>query len=316
MRAARLVEIGRPLQIEQVDEPEPGPGEVIVDMAYAGVNPVDRYQAEGRVNPDGPRPRTLGSEGAGWFAGRAWLVRGHGLGTTRDGLWAEKAAVPEAALVALPDGADLRQAASMGVAGVTAWRCAFEKASVGAEDRVLVLGASGGVGSILVPLAASTGAEVWGHTASPAKADWVRRRGAAEVVVGDAAAVADTAARFAPTVAFDPLGGAFFGAAVSVLSPRGRLVPFGTSAGPSGEVPLQVLYRKALTVSGYSGLIESDEAIETAIREALAAWQEGRFDIPIDRAIPLDCAPDAFSLLVDRSVRGKVVLDLRRPAAA
>ncbi|MGA2014839.1 MAG: hypothetical protein ABSH51_30525 [Solirubrobacteraceae bacterium] len=69
--AARLRRHGEPLVVEQVELPEPGEGEVRVALQYAGVNPIDRYIAEGRVAPDGPLPRTLGGEAAGSLDGRA-----------------------------------------------------------------------------------------------------------------------------------------------------------------------------------------------------------------------------------------------------
>ena len=311
IRAARLQAHSQPLEVEELEIGPPGPGELVVEMAYAGVNPVDRYGAEGRVAPDAPVPRTMGSEGAGWVDGRPVVIRGHGLGTRRDGLWATAAIVPEDALIPVPDGVGLEQAAAMGVAGVTAWRCATEKAALTADDRVLVLGASGGVGSILVSLARSVGATVWGQTASKEKAPWIRERGASEVVVGDADRVAEMAAALKPTVVFDPLGDGFFGAAVSILGEKGRLVSFGTSAGPEGQVPLQALYRKALTVHGYGGLIESDEALANGIRGALDALRAGRMEIVVDRVVPLAEVNEAFRMLTDRAVLGKVVLGLQ-----
>ena len=308
VQAARLQAHGRPLTVEEVELGDPAPGEVIVEMAFAGVNPVDRYQAEGRVAPDAPVPRTLGSEGAGTVDGRPVMVRGHGLGSRRDGLWASAAVVPEEALIPVPEGVSLEQAASMGVAGVTAWRCATEKAGVTGDDRVLVLGASGGVGSMLVSLARSMGAEVWGQTGSEQKTSWIHELGAGRVVVGDADRVAEEAGSYRPTVVFDPLGDGFFGAAVKVMADKGRLVAFGTSAGPTGEVPLQLLYRKALTVHGYGGLIESEASLARGIREAMQAVAEGRMRVEIDRVVPLERVNEAFTLLTDRSVRGKVVL--------
>lgn len=311
IKAARLKRHSAPLEVEEVDLPEPADGEVVVEMAFAGVNPVDRYQAEGRVAPDAPVPRTLGSEGAGTVEGRPVMIRGHGLGSKRDGLWANAAVVPEKALIPVPDGVRLEQAAVMGVAGVTAWRCATEKAELNADDRVLVLGASGGVGSMLVSLAHSVGATVWGQTGSETKAAWLRDLGAERVVVGDAARVAQDAAELRPTVAFDPLGDGYFGAAVTVLAEKGRLVAFGTSAGQTGEVPLQVLYRKGLTVHGYAGLIESDDALAHGIEQAMNAVADGRMRVEIDQVVPLDQVEHALSLLGERSVRGKVVLGLR-----
>jgi len=122
--AVRLVAHGRPLEIATVELAPPGPGEVLVEMAYAGINPVDRYQAEGRVAPDGLLPRTLGSEGAGRVDGRDVVIFGHGLGSRRDGLWAGAAVVPDTSLIPVPEGVALEAAASIGVVGLTAWRCA------------------------------------------------------------------------------------------------------------------------------------------------------------------------------------------------
>lgn len=310
VRAARLIRHGQPLEVDEVDLEGPADGDVIVDLAFGGVNPVDRNIAAGRVAPDGPVPRTLGGEASGLVNGRPVVVRGHGLGTSRDGLWAAAAVVPERALIEVPSGVDLRQAAAMGVAGVTAWRCVTEKAEVTAEDRVLVLGASGGVGSVIVSAARGLGATVWGQTGSEAKRSWVRDRGADEVVVADAGALVAAADGLRPTVVFDCLGGGYFGAAVELLEPRGRLVLFGTAAGAAGEVPLQQLYRKSLTVFGYGGLIEPDEVLDRAVAEALEAQRSGHLDVVIDRVLPLDEVNDAFTLLEGRGVEGKLLLDL------
>lgn len=312
IRAARLVEHGRPLRVEECDLDRPGPGEVVVDLAYGGVNPVDLYGAQGKVAPNGPVPRTMGTEASGTVDGRRpVLVRGHGLGTGRDGLWATHAVVPEEALIAIPDGVGLETAAGMGVAGVTAWRVVTEKAEVRAVDRVLVFGASGGVGSIVVSVAKAVGATVWAQTGSNDKADWVRRRGADHVVVGDASAVVDAARELKPTVVIDPLGDGYFGAGIELLEPRGRLVIFGTSADATGQVPLQQLYRKGITVYGYAGLMESDEAMAGHIRDALAALGDGRLEVVVDRVLPLDDVEAAFQLIQNRQVSGKVLLDLR-----
>lgn len=311
VRAARLVEHGRPLEVQDVELGEPGPGEQVVEMAYGGFNPVDTYMAMGRVAPDGPLPRTLGSEGSGRAGGQAVMVRGHGLGSRRDGLWATAAIVPDQALVPVPAGVSLEQAAAMGVAGVTAWRGATEWGGVGPGDRVLVLGASGGVGSMLVSLSRSLGATVWGQTAAPAKAAWIGERGAERVIVGDADAVRAKGAELEPTVVFDPLGDGFFGAALEVLTPRGRLVAFGTSAAPTGEVPLQTLYRKGLTVRGYGGLIERDEDLARAAAQALDGVAAGRMEIVVGRTVGLERIEEAFRALRERSVTGKVVIDLR-----
>jgi NADPH2:quinone reductase len=281
-------------------------------MAYGGVNPVDRYTAEGRVAPDGPLPRTLGMEGAGRRAddGRPVLVQGGGLGMTRDGAWAERIVAPSVAVTDIPAGVELAEAAAMGVAGVTAWRTATEQARVTADDRVLVLGASGGVGSILVSLCSSLGARVWGQSSNPDKAAFITGLGAEEVVTAGPGELAAALEPLAPTVVFDALGDGFSGASIGALAPFGRLVSFGVSAGPMAEINMQMLYRKGLTVYGYGGLIESAERMEAGKAAALAALADGRLKVVVVDVLPLGRVNDAFTALVDRGVTGKIVLDV------
>lgn len=311
-RAARLHAHGKPLVVEDAGLPAPGADEVVVEMAFAGVNPVDRYVAEGRVAPDGPVPRTIGSEGTGRVIGegRPVLVHGEGLGARRDGTWADRVVVPKAALTEVPDGVDLAEAAAMGVAGVTAWRTATEQAKVTADDRVLVLGASGGVGSILVPLCRSLGARVWGQTGNPDKAAFVRQLGAEEVVTAGAGELAAAAERLVPTVVFDALGAGFSAAAIEALAPFGRLVSYGVSAGAMTELNMQSLYRKGLTVYGYGGLIEPADRMAAGKVAALQALADGRLRVVIAQRLPLERINEAFTALVDRAVSGKLIVDL------
>ncbi len=310
VQAARLVEHGKPLRVETIELPEPGAGEVTVEMRYAGVNPVDRYGAMGWVASDGPVPRTLGTEGSGFVDGRPVVVRGYGIGTSRDGVWSTKAVVPRNALVDVPEGVGLDVASVMGIAGVTAWCTVTERAKVSAADRVIVFGASGGVGSMIVSIVRALGAVVWAQTGNADKVDWLRQLGADHVVVADASSLHAAVRELEPTVVFDPLGNGFFGAAIEAMSERGRIVTFGTSAGPRGEVPLQLLYRKGITVYGYGGLIESDEVKDRYLREALEAQRDGRMAVVIDRVLPLEAINDAFRLLEGREVRGKLVIRL------
>jgi len=302
---------GEPLVVDDVDLADPAEGEVVLTMRYAGINPVDRYAMLGRVAPDGPIPRTLGTEGLGTVGDRTVVVHGAGLGTARDGLWATAAVVPAATMVDVPAGVDPVVAATVGVAGVTARRAVADLGRVTADDRVLVLGASGGVGSMAVSMAAAAGAEVWGQTGSASKAEWLEGQGARRVVVADAPELADRVGDYRPTVVIDPLGGGFTGAAITAMAPRGRLVIFGTSAGTEGEVPLQQLYRKGLTVLGYAGLMEPIERINQGIADVLADLAGGVFTAPVDDVVPLGRVNEALDRLTDRSLRGKVVLDLQ-----
>jgi NADPH2:quinone reductase len=310
VRAARLVAHGKPLQVEQTDLPEPADGEVLVELAYAGVNPVDRYNAEGTVAADGPVPRTLGGEGSGRVGGRPVMVSGLGLGAMRDGVFAESAVVPTAALVDVPDGLDLREAAAMGVMGSTAWRV-VEIGEIGPADRVLVLGGSGGVGLSVISYAASKGAEIWGQTRGADKADVIREMGAKEAVVTDAAGLADAVRDFKPTAVIDGLGGEFTAAALRLIAQRGRLVLFGASAGVTAQIQLQLLYRSELRVLGYSGLIATQDERREAMANAARAVADGRMRVHIGAELPLESVNDAFGLLKERKVAGKVLLKLR-----
>lgn len=309
--AARLHEHGAPLRVEEVALAEPRDGEVLVELAYAGVNPVDRYTAAGQVAADGPLPRTLGGEASGHLAdGTPVLVNGGGLGAGRDGVWAQRAVVACGSVVALPQGVDLPTASAVGVAGLTAWNCVVRVGGIGDGDRVLVLGASGGVGLPIVGLASALGATVWGQTGSADKARAIRDAGAAQVVVSDAAGLAAAAAELRPTVVIDPLGGAFTPAALGLLQPRGRYVVFGTSAGREVTLNLQTLYRSHLQVLGYSGMVLSAEERVEQLGATLRSIAEGRLRIPVDRTLPLAQVNEVFDLLADRAVTGKVLLDL------
>jgi NADPH2:quinone reductase len=309
VKAARLHDHSSPLRVEEVELAAPAQGEVRVELAFAGVNPIDSYVARGLVAADGPLPRTAGGEASGLLDGRPVLVTGAGLGSTRDGVWAGAANVPESAVVPLPDGVGLQTAGAMGVAGLTAWHT-LNLAEVGPDDRVLILGASGGVGLTAVSLAVAMGATVWGQTGSTGKAEAIRRQGAHDVLVTDAPGLAGALAERAPTVVIDGLGGGFTAAALSALTPRGRLVLFGTSTGSSATMELQPLYRKSLRLLGYGGLILSDAERREGLAEALTAVADGRMRIPIDRVLPLEQVDEALRLIGDRALTGKVVLDL------
>ena len=309
--AARLIEHGAPLQIVSVDLARAGPDDVLVEMAFGGINPVDRYGAMGLTAPDGPLPRTLGTEGSGTVDGKAVLVHGSGVGTTRDGSWASAAVVPRDSVTAVPDGVDLARAASIGVAGATAWNVVKEVAKTTAQDRVLVLGASGGVGGMIVSLAHSTGAAVWGQSGKQANRGWISEMGADEVVVCDVAEIATKASELSPTVVFDPLGGGFTGQAIRAMAEHGRLVLFGTSASVTGELPLQVVYRKGLTIYGYAGLTASQQSLANAKIRALRAVAEGAMKVSVSKTFPLAEVNEALSYQAERAAPGKVVLDLR-----
>lgn len=308
MRAARLHAIGATLQLDELDDPVPGDGEVLVDVAYASVNPLDVWITRGSVGAAAAHlPWIPGTEATGHVEGRPVLVRGAGLGVLRPGLYAEQAAVPADTLLPLPDDVDLAAAAGLGVAGITAWQAVHDKGAVGPDDRVLVLGASGGVGSFAVQLAKAAGAVVWGQTGAAAKAEAVRAGGADEVVVTDADGLPDAVAPLAPTVVLDALGGGYTPAAVTALAIGGRLVVYGTSADEMVTLNLRALYRKGITLLGYTGLVEPADRQAAVLARLLELLQAGTLQVHTE-VLPLADAALAHARIVDRQVLGKLVL--------
>ncbi|MGI8881145.1 MAG: quinone oxidoreductase family protein [Jatrophihabitans sp.] len=245
MKAARVHRFGDALQIDDVPEPQPGPGEVSIDIEFVAVNPLDVWVTQGTVaGGSQPLPFIPGIEAVGVVDGRRYVVDASNFGTARDGLYRERAAVPRAALIPVSESADPAQAAAMPVTGRTAWWLVNQVAPVSEADRVIVLGASGGVGSLVVQLAKGRGAVVWGQTSSQEKVESITEAGADRAVVANADNLAVQLAELAPTIAFDALGGRFTRVLVGALGMGGRIVLVATSSDPEATLDLRTLYRK------------------------------------------------------------------------
>lgn len=312
MRAARLHTIGGSLQLDTIDDPEANDGEVVVDMAYASVNPLDVWVTQGSVGAASANlPWIPGTEGTGFLDGQPVLVRGGGIGVLRPGVYAERAVVPQAAITPLRADRHMAQIAALGVAGVTAWNAVHVHGKITADDRVVVLGASGGVGSLAVQLAKATGATVWGQSSNADKVGNVLSDGADHVVVGDHVGLAEKMSELSPTVILDALGGAYSPAAINALVAGGRLIVYGTSAGEMVELNMRTLYRKGLTVSGYTGLIEPPAQAAKVMSDLLIMVDEGSIRIGVEE-VGLGDAAEAHRRILERRVVGKLVLDVSR----
>lgn len=310
MRAARLHAIGGTLQIDELQDPEPGPGERLVDMAYASVNPLDVWITQGSVGAAAANlPWTPGTEGVGRVDGRPVLVRGGGLGVARPGTYCTQIVAPDDWLLGVSDDLDLAQVAAMPVAGITAWLSLHNRAQVGALDRVLILGASGGVGAVAIQLAKAVGATVWGQTGSPNKVAGITANGADNVIIAGADGIEAAVASYEPTVILDSLGGPFTDAAIGSIANKGRLVVYGTSNNEQVTINLRRLYRKGVNLLGYSGLTDTAEDQRIAMQTLLAMMAAGSLRIPVGDVLPLADAAEAHARILERRVEGKIVLD-------
>jgi NADPH:quinone reductase len=308
VHAAVLRQIGGTLEYAELPDPVPSEGEVVVDVTHAAVNPLDIWISRGTPGVAASNlPWIPGTEGVGTHDGRMVLIVGAGHGNLRSGLFASKVTAPLSAVVPLDGGTDPAVAAVLGVAGITAWNC-VRYGQCTADDRVLVLGASGGVASLAVQIAAATGATVWGQTTSASKVADIEALGAEHVVVADAAQLAEAVAELRPTLVLDGLSGAYTPAVVAALQPKGRLVLYGASAGDEIPLPSRGFYRKGLTMAGYSGFVESPESQAAVFAEMLGLVAAGRLTVPIE-VLPLSAAAEAFQRILDRQVVGKLVLD-------
>ena len=198
----------------------------------------------------------------------------------------------------------------MPVVGVTAWHALHTCAQVTPDDRVLVLGASGGVGSVAVQLAAAAGATVWGQTGNAANVAAIAEDGAAEVLVTDAAGLADAASAYAPTVVLDPLGGDFPDQVIAAMADRGRLVVYGTSADPDGDdqlapdVPQGDQHPRLLRSDRHTGRRGAG-----ASRSCSRRWLAGNLRVRLAGVLPLSQAAEAHAMILERRAGGKLVLD-------
>jgi NADPH:quinone reductase-like Zn-dependent oxidoreductase len=216
MKAIRIHAFGGPetLQLDTVPDPTPGPGEALIAVAAASVNPVDWKIREGFLQRFMPvtLPHTLGVDLAGTviavgpdtdLAPGDRVAGNYGLADPRAGAYAERATIDASTLARLPDAVDFVAAAALPVAGLTAYQALIVRADLSAGQRVLIHAAAGGVGTYAVQLARAVGAEVIG-TASAGNREFVESLGAHRVidyrneafesVVGEVDVVLDTVA--------------------------------------------------------------------------------------------------------------------------
>ncbi len=241
MRAVVVTEQGGPEVLQESDwpAPSPGPGQLVVDVASAGVNFMDIYQREGRPPYAGGVPYVPGGEGAGTVAAVGPEVSDFAEGDRVawagvPGCYAEQALVPADRAVPVPDGLDLEIAAAVMLQGMTAHYLCHSTYPVAAGETAVVHAAAGGVGLLLTQMVAMRGAVVIATTSTAVKAVLAEQAGADYVTGYEdfTDVVRDVTGGLGAAVVYDSVGQATFDASLRALRPRGYMVLYGASSGP------------------------------------------------------------------------------------
>ena len=327
MKAVRVHELGGPevLRYEEVEDPEPGPGEALVKVAACGVNYLDIYYRSG-FHWGGHHRRTLpyvpGAEGAGTVLAVGPDVTEVRVGdrvaygiSNGYGSYAELAAVPERHLVRVPEAVDLRSAAAAMLQGMTAHYLTRDTYPVNADDSVLVHAAAGGTGLLLVQMAKTRGARVFGTVSTAEKAHIAEEAGADAVIDYTSQDFAAEARRLTGgrgvNVVYDSVGKSTFEKSLDALAPRGCMVIYGQSSGAVPPFDTAILNAKgSLSLSRPSLTHHTTDRAEILARAGdVLRWIEaGKLAVRVGRALPLSQAADAHRLLASRKTTGKILL--------
>lgn len=300
MHAAVLHEFGTPRYGEFAD-PVAGDGQVVVEVAAAGLNPVDLRRAAGvYLTGPPPLPSVTGLEGVGRIADGGRRVYFDGC-VEPFGSMAQRALVAGEALYDVPDAVADDVAVALGIAGMAAWLPLAWRARVQPGETVLVLGATGVVGLLAVQVAKLLGAgRVIAAGRDAQRLAKARELGADATVDLAAHADADLAAAFAAAaegdvhVAVDPLWGAPAAAAIDALALGGRFVQIGQSAGAETSLASAPIRGKVLEILGYMHFLTPRDVLRDAYRQLTAHAAAGRIDVDVDR-IPLTDVAAAFA---------------------
>ena len=303
MKAVVLREPGGPEQLglEDVPDPEPAEGQVLLRVRAAGVNFADVLVRQGRY-PQAPElPTVLGREVAGEVDGRR-VMSASG---AESGGYAELTAADPDWLVPLPDSASFEEGASFLTTFLTAWM-PLKRAGVGPGSTVLVHAAAGGVGSAGVQLAKHLGARVAATASSEEK-----RQAALDLGADEAFGYDDFADSVQADLVLDAVGGDVFKRSIAALNPLGTIVAIGYADGWWDPLDTALMVGRNLSLNGfYLGRLMKlrPDVVHEATREVVALWEAGAVKPVVGATFPLGQAADAHRLIEERKNVGKVVL--------
>ena len=320
MRAIVVKAPGGPevLELGEVPDPRPGPGELLVRVRAAGVNRADLLQRLGRYPPPPGEPETLGLEIAGEvLEPAAPFQRGDRvMALLGGGGYAELARVPAAHALPIPEGMGFAGAAAIPEAFLTAWLNLFMLGRLTPGEVVVVHAAASGVGSAALQLCRGVASTVLA-TASPGKHAACLELGAThvlarqEVPAGLAEAVRRAAGRGADLI-FDLVGASYLEADVAALGLQGRLCCISSMGGSKGTLDVGVLLTRRLTVMGSTLRTRSPaqkaKLVADFAQKALPRFRTGQLRPVVGRTYPLAQAREAHAALERNEVVGKIVL--------
>lgn len=323
MRAIQIDDSGdRPaLVLGEAPDPQPGPGEVLVEVVAAGVNRADLVQAAGKYPPSPGESEIIGLEVSGRITALGpqdtgdWQVGDEVCALLAGGGYAEQVVVPVGQLLPVPEGIDLVTAAALPEVACTVWSNLVDAGRLTAGETVLLHGGSSGIGTMGIQVARTLGARVAVTAGSAEKLDACRELGAETLVnyrEQDFVEAVRGVTEDGVDVILDLVGGDYLERNLQALAKDGRLVIIGLMGGRSAEIDLGLMLRRRLSVQATSlrGRTREDKArIVSAVRENL--WPKvatGEIRPVVQETFPLAEAAAAHRVLKDSGHVGKVVL--------
>ena len=309
------------LVITDVAAPTAGDGEVLVDIAYAGLNFFDILLIEGKYQVRPKPPFSPGAEFSGHVAGlgsgaEGFAVGDRVMGTCAYGAAAEQIAVPTNRLTKIPEGLALDKAAGLSITYGTSLHALKQRAEIKPGETLFVLGASGGVGLAAVEIGKAMGARVIAGASSDEKLAFARRFGASETINTASDDMRARLKEIAPKgvdVVYDPVGGALTELALRSLAWKGRLLVIGFASGEIPRPPLNIPLLKGCDIRGvYWGdfTVREPEAHRENVAQ-LADWaKSGILSVHVHATYPLEDYQKAFEAIAKRQVLGKTLLSL------
>ena len=314
--------------VEEVPDPQPGPGDVVIDVVAADVNYPDILVITGQYQVKPPLPFSPGKAAAGYVsavgAGVDDLKVGDRVAAEVEyGAYAEKLTVRAENCVSMPADISFHAAAALGLAYQTAWFALKDRAAFKPGDIVLVLGASGGIGMASVELARALGAKmVIAGVRGEGKASVATKAGADHVVDLSVPNLRDAlrdkvhalTGGHGADVVIDPVGGQANAAALRAIAWCGRMVIVGFASGEIPAIKANYLLVKNIAVSGLQWSDYRDrtpERVREAQRKIFALYERGRLHPTISKRLPLENFAAALRALRDSKASGKIVLQVR-----